>query len=497
MNRIAVKRCFFLMLIVVAFATPRALAQTVEPLFTVVDLDVNESREVKLPNGQIVSVELTALKERRDSISSAVREARVTVRIDGQPYELTSATYHRPVTVGNVRVDCAITEGYNSNGRATSWGLNKAARLRLWPADSPLLREGTFGYPVKQRWFATHTQMANVPTYVDGGESPKRQKGIYYHSGLDIGGAEKLVPVVAATDGLIVSVGDDVLKPHDDDTPVSQRYDVVYILDARGWYYRYSHLASIDPSIKLGDKIKLGAPVGMLGKEGGSGGWSHLHFEIKARQPSGQWGTQEGYAFLWEAYQHSYKPKIIAVARPHHYIFAGETVELDASKSWTAADRMVSYDWRFDDGAIARGPRVTRQYNTPGSYSEIMKVTDSDGNAAYDFGVVQVQDPDNLDQLPPTIHPVYYPTHGIRVGDTITFKVRTFRTFEGAERWDFADGSPIVTVHSDGNAVKHAPNGYAVTTHSYTRPGDFIVRVERINEHGVKAVAHLHVHVEP
>ena len=42
--------------------------------------------------------------------------------------------------------------------------------------------------------------------------------------------------------------------------------------------------------------------LGRSGKEGGSGGWSHLHFEIVSRQPSGEWGTQEGFAFLWEAY---------------------------------------------------------------------------------------------------------------------------------------------------------------------------------------------------
>jgi len=43
--------------------------------------------------------------------------------------------------------------------------------------------------------------------------------------------------------------------------------------------------------------------IGVLGKEGGSGGWSHLHFDIQSRQPSGKWGTQEAYAFAWEAYR--------------------------------------------------------------------------------------------------------------------------------------------------------------------------------------------------
>ena len=77
----------------------------------------------------------------------------------------------------------------------------------------------------------------------------------------------------------------------------------------------------------------MGDKIGILGKEGGSGGWSHLHFDIKCKQPSGMWGIQNAYAFAWEAYQRQYKPKIIAVARPHHLAWAGQTVELSDGRS--------------------------------------------------------------------------------------------------------------------------------------------------------------------
>ncbi len=59
----------------------------------------------------------------------------------------------------------------------------------------------------------------------------------------------------------------------------------------------------------------LGQKLGVLGKEGGSGGWSHLHFDIWARQPSGLWGIEEGYAFLWQAYEQEHSRELIAVAR--------------------------------------------------------------------------------------------------------------------------------------------------------------------------------------
>ena len=128
-----------------------------------------------------------------------------------------------------------------------------------------MIEPDEFGYPVKQRWFATSTQMANEPVYVDGGERPQVKK-IYYHSGEDIGGAEGLVDVVAATDGVVVSVGSHVLEGHgrkaDRDSPVAERYDVVYVLDARGWYYRYSHLQVIMPSIVPESEVRITADAG-------------------------------------------------------------------------------------------------------------------------------------------------------------------------------------------------------------------------------------------
>src|SRR6185436_2972868 len=104
------------------------------------------------------------------------------------------------------------------------------------------------------------TQMANEPTYVDGGDKPERKK-IYYHNDLDFGGCEGLVDVVSATDGLVVSVAGKTLPEHAD-SPARPRYDGVYLLDERGWYYRYSHMQSIDPAIQLGAKVKRGQKVG-------------------------------------------------------------------------------------------------------------------------------------------------------------------------------------------------------------------------------------------
>ena len=474
-------------------------AETIEPLLRTVDLNVGQQCEVEFSNGDTVTVKLLDLVETRDTLRNAVRDARVTVAVDGREVTLTAAYYRLPVTVGDVQIDCAVTKGCVQEGK-NPWELDTDARLRLWPAGSPWIRPGTFTYPADQRWFASDTQMANDPVYVDGGELPAN-KSIYYHWGLDMGGAEGLVGVMAATDGVVISSGTDVIDSEEDRSQIRPRYDVVYVRDGRGWYYRYSHLHSIEPSIRPGSSVKQGQKIGLLGKEGGSGGWSHLHFDVKALQPSGRYGIVEGYAFLWQAYHAERKTKLQAVARPHRLAWAGDEVTLDATRSWSmkGPGHIKLFRWTFCDGTTASGPEVARRYDRSGTYSEILKVTDDEGRIDYDFAVVQVVDREKPDESPPSIHAVYWPTFGIKAGDEVTFKVRSFRIDreDGHEVWDFGDGSPTVEVQSDGNAVKLAKDGYAITTHRYREPGHYLVSVRRTNRLGQTATGRLHVRVDP
>lgn len=473
-------------------ATAEPPEPTQDTLLRVVDLDRGESMLVELADGSKTQVKLIDVEETRDPIRDAVRRARVTVEVNGKSTTLEAGNYQLPVTFAGVQIDCSITKGYYSNTNNDSWGLDKAARLRLWPAGSPWIEPGTFVYPVKQRWFASGTQFSNEPTFVDGGEMPGGKK-IYYHNDLDFGGCEAMVEVVAAVDARVVSAAGNTL-PGFEGTPARPRYDVVYLLDDRGWYYRNSHLHTID--VQVGDRVKMGQRIGLLGKEGGSGGWSHLHFGIVSRQPSGKWGTQEAYAFAWEAYLREQKPAVVAVARPHHLIFTGDTVTLDASKSWAADGKLFRCDWTFTDGATATGATVQRTYPSPGTYSEILKVTDVSGHVGYDFADVQVINRADPDQVPPTIQAAYAPSLNLKSGQVATFKVRTFRTTHGEERWNFGDGSPVVTVKSDGAVDKLAKDGFAVTEHRFAKPGNYIVRVERSNERGENAITHLWVPVE-
>ena len=487
--------------------SPEALSR---PIRSVVDLNLGEKAKVELSDGNTVSIKLLEIKHTRDQFRNAVRSAWTRLMVNGEEVTLHSANYNLPVAVAGIRMDCPITSTYYSNSDYDRWGLEKDARLRLWPGEGPYITSGTFLYPVGQRILANDTQMSNEPCYVDGGEIPG-DNDIYYHSGLDFGGSEGLVEVIAATDGIVVSSGDSVLSGHRENTPVMPRYDVVYLLDKRGWYYRYSHMKSIEPWVVPGAKVDKGRRIGLLGKEGGSGGWSHLHFEIKARQPSGKWGTEEAYAYVWQAYIEYYEPDVIAVARPHHLVPVGETVTLDGSKSRHCEREKLDYEWLFTDGGTAKGPVIERMYDKAGTYYEALKVSDHMGNLDYDFAVVQVIDKSHPDRLPPSLHANYYPSLDIKAGEPVTFKVRSFNVREGEEVWDFGDNSPrestrsVPCYSSDDYApekmsyrdIQHHPQGYAEIEHTFAEPGHYLVRIERTGDWELKAVARLHVEVNP
>jgi hypothetical protein len=176
-----------------------------QPLFRVVDLDVGATERVQVADGKSATVKLLSTSETRDRVRSAIRDARVDVEINGASATLSCGNYRLPVAVGGAQVDCEVTKAYYRDTNADHWALVKDARLRLWPAGSPYMPAGSFVYPVRQRWFASRTQMANEPTYVDNGERIGARQ-IYYHAGLDIGGAEGMVDVLAATSGLVVGL---------------------------------------------------------------------------------------------------------------------------------------------------------------------------------------------------------------------------------------------------------------------------------------------------
>jgi hypothetical protein len=460
---------------------------------TIVDLDVGESQRVTLHDGSTAVVKVLSIDSHREAVTRTLSRIVATVEVNGQRAELVCGNYRLPVSVGGAQVDFPAARVFMEDSNVDWWVLLKAARVRVWPGNSPWIEPGTFVYPVRQRWFASATAFSNEPV----SRRPKPGAKVYYHAGMDLGGSEGLIEVLAATDAVILSLGV-ATAPGEKHPAVQPRYDVIYALDQRGWAYRYSHLMTFDPALQVGGRIKKGQRLGYIGKEGSSGGWTHLHFHVECLQPSGKWGVQDSYAFLWQAYREQYDPAVIAVARPHQKALVGEAVSLDASLSWTKTG-VGTFEWSLMDGTKATGPTVRRTYDRPGIYSEIVKVSDGAGNFDYDFASVRVyagNAPDGTASVV-GVHATYAPTFGIKPGDPVIFRSRARETRIGADLFDFGDNTPQVSVPSNIDGAQHAANGYGMVVHHYRQPGHYLVRVERRDEPtGAVAVQHLHVIVE-
>ncbi len=132
--------------------------------------------------------------------------------------------------------------------------------------------------------------------------------------------------------------------------------------------------------------MKLGQRIGYVGKEGESGGWTHLHFEIVAPTPGGGYGTQGGYVYWLQAYIDTFQPAVVACAQPRRTVAVGEELLLDASRSWSG-NRLPRAS---GSSTTARGSQAQRAhvYRQAGGHREILKVTDVDGNFAYDVMLV-------------------------------------------------------------------------------------------------------------
>jgi len=176
-------------------------------------------------------------------------------------------------------------------------------------------------------------------------------------------------------------------------------------------------------------------------------------------------------------------------------IFGGQTARLDGSKSMGIDHPIASYEWLFSDGSRADGAIQGKKYERPGSYSEVLKVTDSEGNIDYDIATVFVYDREHPEDTNiGLIHLAHYPTLDLKAGDDITFLARTFHTEPVKIIWDFGDGTPFADCTTKGITKKnHSSGEYAKLRHAYSEPGHYVVTVRAAEESGLNSVSHLHV----
>lgn len=84
------------------------------------------------------------------------------------------------------------------------------------------------------------------------------------------------LPLVAAADGVIIDI--DGGTNFDRETSINNRpWNAVYVDHGNGWVTQYGHIAANTITVKIGDAVKAGDVIGLMGSSGNSTG-SHIHY---------------------------------------------------------------------------------------------------------------------------------------------------------------------------------------------------------------------------
>lgn len=148
---------------------------------------------------------------------------------------------------------------------------------------------------------------------------------------------------------------------------------------------------------------------------------------------------------------------------------ANQTVTFNASASTPDGGTIVSYGWRFGDGNSGAGQIVAHAYASPGNYSVILNVTDSEGlsnQASANLKVIWY----------PTAKFSYSPATAVTT-ENVTFDASASTPNSGTitkYQWNFGDGTTA---------------GGKIVTHVYGSVGTFTVVLNVTNSQGLSKTA--------
>jgi murein DD-endopeptidase MepM/ murein hydrolase activator NlpD len=412
----------------------------------VIYLNIGETYAFKLKNGAERVIKLVSVQEHRDSVIKLIRRADVRVEIDGKPLELACAAYVMPTETAGLRIQADTTSGWLPKNP-------KRVQFSIWDAADPIVDTKRFGFPIRNfRLFSHGTQAFNEPVHLGAGDDDPTGQKFYHNYGFDLAGCDGGEEIVSATDGE-VNVCDN-------------GYKWVGIADGQGHGWAYAHLASIEPGIAVGTRVARGQKIGMLGRTGGSGNFSHLHF--------GRTGTGtkmlNWYPWIVTAYQAEHPKSLFAVARPHQIALTGEKTVLDGSNSLAfGGRRIVAWRWEFHDGQTIKQAKAEKVYDKPGAYVATLWVKDDKGAEDVDFCQVKVFSKSNPESAMPHIFMTYTPSEDVQVGQPIRFKF----WFQGKNKFD----GPITVDFDDGTQTADY-RSYKEFTHGFKTPGIHIVTAQ-------------------
>ncbi len=412
-------------------------------------LDVQESVVFRRNDGTEKTIRLVSVAEHRDSVIQLIRRAEVLIEVDGKPLRLSCASYVLPTEVGGLRIQADTTSDWLP--------LPKRVQFSIWDSSDPLVDTGLFRFPLRNyRLFSHGMQAYNEPVHLGHRDGDPKGQRFYHNYGFDLAGYDGRDEVLSCVEGVVA-----LLQPEEEPSTIA-------IEDDRGFIWEYCHLDSILPGIRIGTLLRRGQQVGILGKKGGSGNFSHLHvgcYLSRAHLDAGRMCRNLNlYPWLVAAYRKEHPRGLHAVARPHHTVFIGETVAFDGSNSLAFGSKITSFRWIFQDGTAVNSPRAERIFQKPGLYTAALWIQDESGRRDVDFCKVKVFSRSAPEDGIPTIFMTHMPSAGIVAGRPVFFRCWLQGTRSQPFRLDFGDGTVI---------QEYSPS--VEITHRFRDPGIHVV----------------------
>ncbi len=152
-------------------------------------------------------------------------------------------------------------------------------------------------------------------------------------------------------------------------------------------------------------------------------------------------------------------------------VFAGDTVNFDASESYDPDGEIVSYSWDFGDGTRGDGINPSHIYNIPGGYEATLMVIDDDGATDTDTLIITV--------FEPVVEPNQNPVADISA-DTLNGFVGFPLNFDASGSYD-PDGTIVSYSWDFGDG---ATSNLAVVSHTYINSGTYAVILRVTDDDG-------------
>lgn len=419
-----------------------------------VSLNPGESHTYQLADGTTRVVQLEQVKETRDSVLGFVRQANVIVRVNETPLGLECAPYVMPTEIDGLRIQADITSGMLPE-------LPKQVSFSLWDARDPIVDPDAFRFPLQDYRLFSHALQSYGEIVWLGLHDGDPQGTTARHSyGIDLAGFDGEVAVTAATDGVVLDLYPDTKNPY-----------AVLLESAEGAVWEYGHLQSVGPAIREGTAVRRGQVLGLLGKRGRSGNFSHLHLGLhpsRAHRTS-VIRTQQLNFFPWivSAYRAQHPEALFAFAGGHKVVRVGETCAFDPSRSVTFSSTIRTSRWVFPDGEVVERPSSLMAWKTfsqPGTYAVELWIEDAEGRRDVDFCQVKVFPRDMSLPGLPTVFMSHSPTAGIAAGQPVKFRCWVQSEQPTTLQISFGDGTSPVTSASQ-----------AEVNHTFSEPGLYVV----------------------